>query len=184
MSQIPTGGNVHSNEEILMFNQVKAADHSQLVAFVIMLFGAYNDGLTTPNEPMIISGDTLHYSPDGCGAKIFPDVAIIPNKNHIPDPTVPHPGPPPSDVSWDFGTIPENTVNVPGHTIPTTGCTGPGLTNYTAKILIREIFYNPTNPVPAVYTPVIPAALNIDPDASIDIDLYLIQQRVLSMQKQ
>ncbi|CAG8852484.1 35201_t:CDS:2, partial [Gigaspora margarita] len=85
MSQIPTGGDVHSNEEILMLNQVKAADHIQLVAFVIMLFGAYNAGFTTPNEPMIISGDT--------------HIAIIPNKNHIPDPTVPHPGPPPSDVS-------------------------------------------------------------------------------------
>ncbi|CAG8780938.1 35855_t:CDS:2, partial [Gigaspora margarita] len=37
----------------------------------------------------------------------------------------------------DFVTIPKNTIIIPGRTIPTTGCTGPGLTNYTIKILIR-----------------------------------------------
>ncbi|CAG8512595.1 15727_t:CDS:2 [Gigaspora margarita] len=244
----------YDNGDIFIID-MSNADHSYLVAFVIMLFGAYNAGFTTPNEPMIVCGDTFHYSPNGSGVKISPDVVIIPNKNHVPYPTVPHSGPPPNDVSghsharivveianhqtinslttkcrlwlqetyvryvlgikihapkdtrnsqgnrlramtarlWiqgaeeyqeDFGTIPKNTVIIHGRTIPTTGCTGPGLTNYTVKILIREVFYNPTNTVPAVYTPVIPAAFNIDPDASIDIDLYLIQQRVLSTQKQ
>ncbi|KAF0561630.1 hypothetical protein F8M41_022544 [Gigaspora margarita] len=53
MSQIPTGGDVHSNEEIN------------------------------------IQSNEIHYNPDGSGVKIFPDIAIKPNKSHVPDPTVP-----------------------------------------------------------------------------------------------
>ncbi|CAG8739269.1 30629_t:CDS:2, partial [Gigaspora margarita] len=65
-----------------MFNP----DYSEFCAFLITLFGTYN------NRPMIIDGN-VHYSPDGFG-EIAPDITIRPNEIYVPKPTVPHPGPP------------------------------------------------------------------------------------------
>ncbi|CAG8716163.1 23119_t:CDS:2 [Gigaspora rosea] len=211
---------------------MSSPERSDIVAFIGSLFGAYNARFAPPppppaplNYPMIIGGDSFHYSPDGSGARIAPDVCIRPNKIYVTNPTVPHPGPPPSDINgnsharivlhspknardsqgirlremiawlwtqgvarpqkWDFGTFPENAIILPGLPIPATGCTGPGLPNFTISIPVIEVFYNPPNPVPADYASVIPAALTptIDPGATLDIDLYLIQQMVLDSQK-
>ena len=51
------------------------------------------------------------------------------------------------------------------------------LSAYTVKISIEEVFYNPPNLTE------IPDELNIDSDATFSIDLYIIQQRVLQLQR-
>ncbi|CAG8503034.1 17189_t:CDS:2 [Gigaspora rosea] len=40
----------------------------------------------------------VHESPAGDGARIAPDFAVFPHATYVPNPPVPHPGPPPSDT--------------------------------------------------------------------------------------
>ncbi|RIA80692.1 hypothetical protein C1645_838259 [Glomus cerebriforme] len=47
------------------------------------------------NAPIQLLGQPLHDAPDG--TRRAPDLAVYPHHNYIPDPPVPHPGPPPSD---------------------------------------------------------------------------------------
>ncbi|CAG8472478.1 13319_t:CDS:2 [Cetraspora pellucida] len=50
------------------------------------------------NAPIQIRGQPLHESPAGDRTLIAPDLAVFPHPTYVPDPPVPHPGPPPSDT--------------------------------------------------------------------------------------
>ncbi|RHZ63498.1 hypothetical protein Glove_329g46 [Diversispora epigaea] len=88
-----------------------------------------------------------------------------------------------NDREWDFGTVPKEARIFSNCPIPSTGCIAPGLGAFTVNIPVIQVFYNPPIPVPARYTPAYPNGVNIPRDANFTIDLYLIQQEVLRVQK-
>ncbi|CAG8584862.1 805_t:CDS:2 [Paraglomus brasilianum] len=73
------------------------AEHGAVVVYLIQRFAIPNNGAMV--GPIYIYGDAFHYNPTGSGEKIAADVAIRPLKNYVLRPSIPHPGPPPSDVN-------------------------------------------------------------------------------------
>ncbi|CAB5161361.1 unnamed protein product [Rhizophagus irregularis] len=90
----------HDDNGNVLIVDMSNTEHSRLAFFLGTCFNAYNGGLVH-NRPIIISNDTLHFSPVvsllGRRRKIAPDLAIAPNEPYVPKPVVLYPGPPPSD---------------------------------------------------------------------------------------
>ncbi|CAB4380230.1 unnamed protein product [Rhizophagus irregularis] len=49
------------------------------------------------NPPIVTNGDGFHFDPTVNGGFIAADVAVAPHLNHVQQPIVPYPGPPPGD---------------------------------------------------------------------------------------
>ncbi|CAG8744965.1 15174_t:CDS:2, partial [Funneliformis caledonium] len=69
-----------------------SSEHEAVVEEIGNCFRAYGMGR---NAPIQILGQPLHDAPDG--SRKAPDLAVRPHPTYVPDPPVPHPGPPPSD---------------------------------------------------------------------------------------
>ncbi|CAG8574746.1 22532_t:CDS:2 [Cetraspora pellucida] len=71
-------------------------EHEAIVALMYRFFGAHSP--ISSNAPIQLRGQPLHESPAGDGTRIAPDFAVYPHETYGPNPPVPHPGPPPSDI--------------------------------------------------------------------------------------
>ncbi|CAG8512590.1 15726_t:CDS:2, partial [Gigaspora margarita] len=78
----------YDNSDVFIIDMPKP-NHSELEAFLITLFGAYNARYTHHDCPFIVGINSYHYSPDGSGVKIAPDVTIRPNEIYVPNPQFP-----------------------------------------------------------------------------------------------
>ncbi|CAG8679514.1 2583_t:CDS:2, partial [Paraglomus brasilianum] len=68
-----------------------------LVQFLADYFNVYNGAIPMRNKPIRTVFFLVHPSPTGDEKRIAPDLCISPNEPYVPNPTVPHPGPPPSN---------------------------------------------------------------------------------------
>ena len=75
---------------------------------------------------------------------------------------------------WDFGTLRK------GSSEPT-ACNAPNLPEFQINIPVAQVFWDPPIPYVATYTPLAPPVVAA---ANFCIDLYLIQQAVLKVQKE
>ncbi|CAG8545112.1 4866_t:CDS:2 [Cetraspora pellucida] len=72
-------------------------DHEAVVSALMDYFKTPNNGVI--RGPIKVLGQPYHYNPINHGEKIAPDIAVFPNSTDVPRPTVPYPGPPPSDAN-------------------------------------------------------------------------------------
>ncbi|CAB4489850.1 uncharacterized protein OCT59_011853 [Rhizophagus irregularis] len=71
-------------------------EHGTIVEVLRDYFNIANGGVIR-NKPIRVSGDEFHYNPTVMGQFIASDVIVKPNGNHVQQPIVPYPGPPPGD---------------------------------------------------------------------------------------
>ncbi|RHZ81180.1 hypothetical protein Glove_123g63 [Diversispora epigaea] len=71
-------------------------EHGRTVSLLQRYFNTPNNNINV--DPLIDVGtDEFHFSPSGTGELIAPDVSVYPNMNHVQQPRIPYPGPPPGD---------------------------------------------------------------------------------------
>ncbi|PKK80121.1 hypothetical protein RhiirC2_725134 [Rhizophagus irregularis] len=92
----------HDDNGNVFIVDMSNTEHARVAFTLGICFNAFNGpGIPAPNRPIVISTDTLHPSPVVSilrrRRKMAPDLAIAPNEPYVPKPTVPYPGPPPSD---------------------------------------------------------------------------------------
>ncbi|CAG8563962.1 16180_t:CDS:2 [Racocetra fulgida] len=174
-------------------------EHEAVKSYLFKRFDLPNNGVDV--DPPIEVYD--HFNPTGYGNKIAPDVAICPSEVHVPRPSIPHPGPPPSNAklwtrqalaesvlstnltlagagvhvkTWDFGTLRYGTFTP-------TNCISANLPAYQVTIPVLDIFWNPpimngvVNEVD--YIPTVPHGVVGN---NFLIDLYSIQRWVFKTQ--
>ncbi|CAB4386305.1 hypothetical protein RclHR1_18390004 [Rhizophagus clarus] len=71
-------------------------EHNAVVELLQDYFNIANGGVIL-NKPISVSGDGFHFNPTVMGQFIASDVMVKPNGNHVQQPIVPYPGPPPGD---------------------------------------------------------------------------------------
>ncbi|CAG8526364.1 4767_t:CDS:2 [Acaulospora colombiana] len=163
-------------------------EHEFIVSLLQDYFKIPNGGVIL-NPPIDVVGQPFHYCPSGNGEKIAPDIAVYPSMDYIPKPTLPYPGPPPSDINaklwrqevrgfrvWDFGTLQTGSQVA-------SECNAPNLPAYQVNIPVSDVFWNPPIiagvPVVAGYAEIVPNTINGN---NFNIDLYQIQQLSLKVQ--
>ncbi|CAG8505064.1 701_t:CDS:2 [Acaulospora colombiana] len=180
-------------------------EHEAVVTLLQDIFKVPNGGIIF-DPPIDVTGQPFHWNPSDNATKIASDITIYPDVAHVPNPTIQHPGPPPSDVKaklwtrqipappgstsstnpaltgisvqeWDFGTLQFNS-NQP------TGCTTANNPAYQVNIPVSDVFWDPpiVAGVPNVtgYTIAVPPTVTAN---NFVIDLYRIQQVVLKKQR-
>ncbi|RHZ75718.1 hypothetical protein Glove_212g57 [Diversispora epigaea] len=75
-------------------------EHDRVVALLQRYFNIPNNNVLF-NPPIEVSGDGFHFSPSGTGELIASDVSVYPNNNHVKQPRIPYPGPPPGNKNDD-----------------------------------------------------------------------------------
>ncbi|RIA83679.1 hypothetical protein C1645_742889 [Glomus cerebriforme] len=71
-------------------------EHAVAVSYLMDCFKEPNNRVKL--GPINVLGQPFHYNPTRTGEKYAPDLAVCGSINHISEPIIPHPGPPPSDV--------------------------------------------------------------------------------------
>ncbi|RIB13870.1 hypothetical protein C2G38_2196716 [Gigaspora rosea] len=73
-------------------------EHEAIISYLFKRFDLPNNGVDV-DPPIEVYGQSYHFNPTGYGDKIAPNVAICPSEVHVPQPSIPQPGPPPSNVN-------------------------------------------------------------------------------------
>ncbi|RHZ75339.1 hypothetical protein Glove_216g14 [Diversispora epigaea] len=158
-------------------------EHDSVVELIQRYFNAPNNNIIV-DPPIEVSGDRFHFSPFGMGELIAPDVSIYPNENYVQQPRIPYPGPPPGSKKgkvhariiimdeskyreWAFGTLTTFLLRVMH------------LTSLYLELISRLHKYSESADEKDEYVPRVPLAITA---VNFSIDLYQIQQKVLSMQ--
>ncbi|CAG8732253.1 13812_t:CDS:2, partial [Dentiscutata heterogama] len=68
-----------------------------LVASLLQRYFNFPNNNVVVDPPIVVGIDEFHFSPSGNGQLIASDVTIFPNANHVQQPHIPYPGPPPGD---------------------------------------------------------------------------------------
>ncbi|RHZ66579.1 hypothetical protein Glove_306g43 [Diversispora epigaea] len=84
-----------NNDDVFIID-MSDQEHDKVVAILQRYFNIPNNNVVF-NPPIDVSGDGFHFSPSGTGELIAPDVSVYPNKNHVKQPHIPYPGPPPGN---------------------------------------------------------------------------------------
>ncbi|CAG8734992.1 9434_t:CDS:2 [Cetraspora pellucida] len=72
-------------------------EHEVITSLLTQVFAIPNGGIRR-SPPIVVAGQTFHYNPSDIALKIAPDIAVRSNTAHVLRPTIPHPGPPPSNT--------------------------------------------------------------------------------------
>ncbi|CAG8537330.1 14850_t:CDS:2, partial [Cetraspora pellucida] len=92
-----TGYKFHWDSGNVYIVDMANPDHEGAVRLLQKFFEVPNGGVII-DPPIYVGGQEYHYDPTVIGKKLAPDIAIYPDVAYVPNPTLPHPGPPPSDV--------------------------------------------------------------------------------------
>ncbi|RHZ89204.1 hypothetical protein Glove_18g121 [Diversispora epigaea] len=66
-----------------------------LVSSLLQDYFKVTNGGVFINPPIVVGIDEFHFSLSGTDELIASDVSVYPNKNHVQQPRIPYPGPPP-----------------------------------------------------------------------------------------
>jgi hypothetical protein len=90
------GYKFHWNRGNVYIVEMANPEHEAAVSYLDDCFKEPNNRVKL--GPIEVLGQPYHFNPTGAGEKYAPDIAVCGSIDHVSEPIIPHPGPPPSDV--------------------------------------------------------------------------------------